>query len=164
MSAPANADAHGHAHPSYVKIWGILLALLIVSFVGPFLGIRVVTLLTAFGIAVVKAYIVVRYFMHINIEKKYVAYLVGSMIVLMVLMVGAVAPDVMHHEGANWHNEAAAAEVKRGMEKGSGHGHGDAHKAPDDEKHQLNDGKVPGEPGIKPEHAPEGGGGVPDHK
>ena len=111
-------SADAHAHPSYVKIWAILLALLIVSFVGPFLGIRVVTLLTAFGIAVVKAYIVARYFMHINIEKKYVIYLVGSMVVLMVLMVGAVAPDVMHHDGANWHNQAAADEVKRGMAKG----------------------------------------------
>src|SRR5688572_6276324 len=101
-------SADAHAHPSYVKIWAILLGLLIVSFVGPFLGIRVITLITAFGIAVVKAYIVARYFMHINIEKKYVAYLVGTMIILMVLMVGAVSPDVMHHEGANWHNQAAA--------------------------------------------------------
>jgi len=108
-------SADAHAHPSYVKIWGILLALLCFSVVGPMVGIRVVTLITAFGIAIVKAYIVARYFMHINIEKKYVAYLVGSMIVLMLLMVGAVSPDVMHHDGANWHNQAAADTVKKGM-------------------------------------------------
>src|SRR4051812_7190606 len=112
---PANPAHAAHAHPSYVKIWAILLGLLIVSVAGPFLGIRVVTLITAFGIAIVKAYIVARYFMHINIEKKYVAYLVGTMIVLMVLMVGAVSPDVMHHEGANWHNQAAADTVKKGL-------------------------------------------------
>ncbi|MBL8950354.1 MAG: cytochrome C oxidase subunit IV family protein [Myxococcaceae bacterium] len=111
-------SADAHAHPSYVKIWGILLALLVVSVLGPLLEIRVITLITAFGIAVVKAYIVVRYFMHINLEKKYVAYMVGSMIVLMVLMVGAVTPDVMHHDGANWYNQAAADEVKRGMAAG----------------------------------------------
>jgi len=111
-------SADAHAHPSYVKIWGILMGLLVVSVVGPMIGIRVVTLITAFGIAIVKAYIVARYFMHINIEKKYVAYLVGSMVVLMLLMVGAVSPDVMHHDGANWHNQAAAEEVKRGMAAG----------------------------------------------
>jgi hypothetical protein len=53
--------------------------------------------------------------MHINIEKKYVAYLVGTMLVLMFLMVGAVSPDVMKHEGANWHNKAAEDWVTKGL-------------------------------------------------
>ena len=125
--APAAGHDTGHGHTNYVKIWGILLALLVVSVAGPFLGIRVVTLITAFGIAIVKAYIVARYFMHINIEKKYVAYLVGSMIVLMLLMVGAVSPDVMHHEGANWHNQAAADVVKKGMAEGEASEHEGGH-------------------------------------
>jgi caa(3)-type oxidase subunit IV len=156
MAADAHAPgAPAHGHTNYVKIWGILLALLVVSVVGPLLEIRVLTLITAFGIAVVKAYIVVKYFMHIAIEKKYVAYLVGSMIVLMVLMVGAVAPDVMHHEGANWHNQAAADEVKRGMAAGDTHGKHAPSEHPGD-KHDLHDGKGAGEPGIKPEHAPAG--------
>ena len=55
-----------------------------------------------------------------------VAYLVGSMVVLMVLMVGAVSPDVMKHEGANWHNKAASDWVDKGLkeapaEEGEGH-------------------------------------------
>jgi caa(3)-type oxidase subunit IV len=131
--APA-AAAHdaGHGHTNYVKIWAILLGLLVVSVAGPFIGIRVVTLITAFGIAIVKAYMVARYFMHINIEKKYVIYLVGTMIVLMMLMVGAVSPDVMHHEGANWHNQAAADVVKKGMAEGEAAehegGHGEHHE------------------------------------
>lgn len=168
----ADAQAHGaHAHPSYVKIWGILLALLVISVLGPLLEIRVLTLLTAFGIAVVKAYIVVRYFMHINLEKKYVAYLVGSMVVLMLLMVGAVAPDVMHHDGANWHNQAAADWVKKGMAEGeASHGeHGGAkHDSPAPPPH---DGAQPpgttpvepkhGEPGVKPEHAAPSGSDAP---
>lgn len=146
-SAPASAPAHGapghdaHAHPSYVKIWGILLALLVVSVLGPMLEIRVLTLLTAFGIAVVKAYIVVRYFMHINLEKKYVVYMVGSMLALMALMVGAVAPDVMHHEGANWHNQAAADWVKKGLAESS-EGHGEHGAAP---AHQGEHGEKPAE-------------------
>ena len=42
-----------HGHTNYIKIWGILLVLLIVSYLGPMLELRVVTLLTAFGIAFV---------------------------------------------------------------------------------------------------------------
>jgi len=53
---------HGQAssagHPSYVKIWALLIALLAVSIVGPFFGLLWFTLVTAFGIAVVKALMV----------------------------------------------------------------------------------------------------------
>lgn len=109
-------------HTSYVKIWGILLALLVVSVVGPMLGIRLVTLITAFGIAIVKAYLVAKHFMHVNLERKWVAYLLLAMIAMMVLMVGGVAPDVMKHEGQRWENTAA----KRAVEKGAGqHEHHD---------------------------------------
>ena len=40
--------AGAHAHPNYVKIWVLLLVLLVVSIVGPELGIPWLTLLTAF--------------------------------------------------------------------------------------------------------------------
>ena len=53
--AAAHAEEH-HEHPNYVRIWAILLVLLIISVLGPMLEIRVVTLFTAFGIAIVKAY------------------------------------------------------------------------------------------------------------
>ena len=99
--AAAHHDEH-HDHPNYVKIWAILLALLIVSVVGPMFGIRAVTLLTAFGIAVVKAYLVAKNFMHINVEPKYVAYLMATMLVFMLLFFAGAAPDVMKFEGSNW--------------------------------------------------------------
>ena len=91
-----------HAHPNYVKIWVILLVLLAISVAGPFLGINIVTLITAFGIAIVKAYLVAKNFMHVNIEQRYVAYLLGTALVLMLLFFAAVAPDVMKHEGDQW--------------------------------------------------------------
>ena len=94
-----HAEHHG---PSYEKIYFILLALLIVSFLGPFLEIRVVTLLTAFGIAVVKAFLVAKHFMHVNVEPRYVTYLLSTMLVFMFLFFAAVAPDVMKFEGSNW--------------------------------------------------------------
>ena len=54
LTATLVATAHAHEHPNYIKIWGILLALLCVSIAGPMLGIKVVTLITAFGIAIVR--------------------------------------------------------------------------------------------------------------
>jgi len=98
-----------------VKIWAILCGLLVVSVVGPMLEIRVVTMVTAFGIAFVKAYLVATRFMHLNLEKKLVPYMLGTMLALMALMVGAMSPDVMKHEGARWENTAAKESVKRGM-------------------------------------------------
>ena len=62
--------AGAHAHPNYVKIWALLLVLLVVSIIGPELGIPWLTLVTAFGIALVKTYYVAAYFMHLNFEKK----------------------------------------------------------------------------------------------
>ena len=92
---------HAH-HPNYVKIWAILVVLLIVSVVGPMFGIRTVTLLTAFGIALVKAYLVAKNFMHIDIAPRYVTYLATTCLVFMLLFFAGAAPDVMKAEGHNW--------------------------------------------------------------
>ncbi len=100
MSEHAEHDAH--AHPSYVKIWGILLGLLVVSVAGPFVGIQAVTLITAFGIALVKAYLVAKHFMHINLEKRFIVYITTTVLVFMLLFFAGVAPDVMKSSGSNW--------------------------------------------------------------
>jgi len=100
----AHAD-HGDsaAHEAhYKKIWVVLLVLLLISFAGPFLGIRVVTMLTAFGIAVVKAWLVAKHFMHVTVQPRFVMYLMGTCLVFMLLFFAGAAPDVMEHEGANW--------------------------------------------------------------
>ena len=96
------ADSHAHHVRDYVKIWAILCVLLFVSIVGPMIGIKIVTLITAFGIAIVKAFLVCKHFMHINIEKRWVAYVLGAMVFFMLVLFGGVAPDVMHHSGKNW--------------------------------------------------------------
>jgi caa(3)-type oxidase subunit IV len=107
----AHADAHSEAH--YWKVWGILLVLLVISIFGPFLGIQVVTLITAFGIAIVKAYMVAKNFMHLNIERRYVVYLIMTMLVFVLLFFAGTAPDVMKWEGDNW--------VKHRVEQASSH-------------------------------------------
>ena len=103
-------DAHEHHETNYVKIWAILVALLVVSVMGPFFEIWWVTLITAFGIACVKAYLVVTRFMHINQEPPFVSYLVVTALVFMLLFFAGTAPDVMKHQGTNWDKPAWLAE------------------------------------------------------
>jgi caa(3)-type oxidase subunit IV len=95
--------AEAHPHVNYVRIWQILLVLLVVSVLGPLLEIQVVTLITAFGIAVVKAYLVAKNFMHLDQQPRYVLYMLGTALVFMLLFFAGTAPDVMKHAGDNWH-------------------------------------------------------------
>jgi caa(3)-type oxidase subunit IV len=125
-----------HHHPNYVRVWGILVVLLVVSVLGPLLGHPVVTLITAFGIAVVKAYLVARNFMHINLAPRYVVYLVGTCLVFMLLFFAGVAPDVMKVQGVQWEKPGwiaanasyDAAHPEHG-ELGQEHEHGDVRPA-----------------------------------
>ncbi len=117
-------EEHVH-HPNYTKIYVTLLVLLAISIIGPMFEIRVLTLITAFGIACVKAYLVAKHFMHINIARRYVAYLVTTCLVFMLLFFAGSAPDVMQAYGSNWEKpawieaqEAAAAGRSAGHEGG----------------------------------------------
>jgi caa(3)-type oxidase subunit IV len=94
-------EAHTH-HPNYVRIYLILLVLLVISILGPELEIRIVTLITAFGIACVKAWMVAKNFMHISLAPRYVLYLVATTLVFMLLFFAGTAPDVMKQSGTNW--------------------------------------------------------------
>jgi caa(3)-type oxidase subunit IV len=96
----AHAEAH---HVNYVRIWQILLVLLVISVLGPLLEIKIVTLITAFGIAVVKAWLVAKNFMHLNLQPRFVTYLLGTTLVFMLLFFAGSAGDVMKHSGDNWH-------------------------------------------------------------
>ena len=91
-----------HGHINYVKIWVWLVILLVISVAGPFLEIFWVTMVTAFGIAFVKAYMVMRNFMHLSFEPRYVTYIVVTSLVFMLLFFAATAPDVMEPEGMQW--------------------------------------------------------------
>lgn len=129
-SSPEPHAAHSpqehHAHPNYIKVWVILVALLVVSVLGPMLEIRIITLTTAFGIAVVKAYLVAKNFMHLDVERRLVVYILVTCLALMVLFFFAVSPDVMKHMGANWENVGAKNMIKLVEEPH----HGGEHAAP----------------------------------
>jgi caa(3)-type oxidase subunit IV len=97
-----SAHAEAHHHPNYLKVYFTLVALLVVSVVGPMLGIRVVTLIAAFGIALVKAYMVAKNFMHLNVENKWVHWALALALVFMVLLYAGVSPDVGRDSGQRW--------------------------------------------------------------
>jgi caa(3)-type oxidase subunit IV len=118
---------HGDAH--YVKIWAILLVLLIISFIGPMAEIQWLTLTTAFGIAIVKAYLVVVNFMHINETPRFVVYTIATTLLFMLLFFAGTAPDVMKHSGTNW-VKPAWIESERAYQAGEVSGlstHGEEH-------------------------------------
>ena len=102
MAEHADAPHEVHAHPNYLKVYWTLLALLCVSVIGPMFGIKAVTIITAFGVAAYKAYLVAKNFMHINVEKPFISYLVLTVVVFMFLFFAGTAPDVMKHEGRGW--------------------------------------------------------------
>jgi len=102
--------AHGDSH--YVKIWAILLVLLTISILGPMVGIKWLTLLTAFGIAFVKAYLVIVNFMHINLTPRFVIYMFTTSLIFMLLFFAGTAPDVMKSHGTNWKKPAWIAAEK----------------------------------------------------
>jgi caa(3)-type oxidase subunit IV len=123
-------------HPTsyYVRTWAILLVLLFVSILGPELGIKWVTLFTAFGIAIVKAYMVAVRFMHIDLTPRFVIYFVTTSLVFMLLFFAGTAPDVMKDRGTNWIKPAwIAAEIEyekhgaAGAAGAGGHGEAGAH-------------------------------------
>ena len=131
MSAPTHAHA---SHRDYVRIWAILAGLLVVSVTGPMLGIRVVTLIAAFGVALVKAYLVAKNFMHLDVEKPIVHWMLAIALVFMVLLYAGVAPDVQKSSGQHWkktagfHYMSEAAKGKAGHQDEIGHGTSDAHR------------------------------------
>ncbi|MFN7142792.1 MAG: cytochrome C oxidase subunit IV family protein [Myxococcota bacterium] len=144
----AHAEAH-HGHPDsyYIKIWAVLMVLLLISIFGPFIGVWIITLITAFGVAFVKAFLVAKHFMHLNTEKPIVWYMLICCLAFMVLFFAAVSPDVMNHEGRRWVNVAAQQEKERGMKAGAaGAEHGGDHG---------------GAEGAAPAHGEPAGGAAP---
>ncbi|MFM7230863.1 MAG: cytochrome C oxidase subunit IV family protein [bacterium] len=136
MSAHTQAHGQGHDHDHgherhYVKIWAILLVLLVISVIGPFVGERFhmpwITLLTAFGIAAVKAWLVAKHFMHIDVEQPIIRWIMVTGVALMVLLYGALAPDIQHERGQRWEKDAGWHNSIRPNPKAHGE-HGEASK------------------------------------
>jgi caa(3)-type oxidase subunit IV len=118
------------------------MVMFLISVIGPEVTEnKVLILLSAFGIAIVKAIIVAGWFMHLKWEKKYIWYAVCTSLAFMFLFVFAVAPDIMKPSGHNWKSNIVV-KAEDGMphhddhsaDHGEGHGH-DAHGEHHDSAH-----------------------------
>jgi caa(3)-type oxidase subunit IV len=127
MAEHAHASHEVHAHPNYLKVYWTLLALLCVSVIGPMFGVKAVTIITAFGVAAYKAYLVAKNFMHINVERPFISYLVLTVVVFMLLFFAGTAPDVMKHEGSNWVKPSWVAGTAHAAPETHGSEHAPAH-------------------------------------
>jgi cytochrome c oxidase subunit 4 len=94
--------AHGHTEPTphhavpYVKVFGVLVVLTVVTVGVAFLGIRseIAKVLLALLIASIKASAVVLYFMHMKFEGKLIYLILVVPLCLCVLLIFALLPDV----------------------------------------------------------------------
>ena len=120
---PASNHGAHHGPSYYVRIWALLLFLLVVSILGPMLENQILTLITAFGIAVVKAAIVCAYFMHLNVEKKYVWYMLFAMLLMVAVFFAGTATDINRPDGRNWINKGAHTQMEEHSAPASGEGH-----------------------------------------
>src|SRR5262245_27515125 len=118
----SHAEHEAHEHPNYWRIYFLLLALLCVIVIGPMFGIRVVTIMTAFGVAAYKAYLVAKNFMHINMERPFISYLVVTVVVFMLLFFAGTAPDVMKAEGRGWSKPTWVAGTAHAPPPSAAHG------------------------------------------
>jgi len=117
-----NDASNGKA--SLIKIWAILVTLLITNIVlSKLTGLLVIT----FGIATVMAGIALAYFMHLNVEKKYVWGVMAASVIAIVGLFMGIAPDIMNNEGINW--EKCNSFNEKNLERFAGHGHG-GHESP----------------------------------
>ena len=103
-NASLTSSNDGNHHVDYGKIYKWLVILFVISVTGPILGIKWLTILTAFGIAIVKASLVANYFMHLKFEKQFIWLLMLTCLLFLFVLFTFVAPDILNHEGANWEN------------------------------------------------------------
>ena len=146
------SDHEHHGPEHYWKIYWILCGLFAISVAGPLVAdaaeltgaTRLWTvLITAFGVAFVKAYLVCAKFMHLEIEKPIVHWFLGTALVFMVLFFAGTAPDVMKDDGhqwvqtaeIEWHQTSANYRAKHGDD---GH-HGEESPDTEDESHGEGD-------------------------
>lgn len=95
MAQPESGHARS-SQPSYLLIWAILVVALLVSMGIGELQLPVVTAVFIFSIALVKAYLVLAYYMHLRWEPYFVVALVATgMACLYVLFFGLV-PDIVY--------------------------------------------------------------------
>ncbi len=89
-------------HPAYLLVWAVLVTLFVASVTFNLVSSLVVGVVFAFFIAIIKTLMVAAWFMHLNIEKKWVWLMLLTGLLVVFIMWMGIAPDVMETEGLNW--------------------------------------------------------------
>ena len=94
---------NGHsAHPAYWIIWSLLVVLFVMSVAFSWVTSVTVGVVFAFFIAIIKALMVSAWFIHLNVEPRWVwSVLLGAVLVVLIMWMG-MAPEVMEQSGTNW--------------------------------------------------------------
>lgn len=79
-----------------IKIWGILIALLALSItLGELKDARLATILI-FGIATIKAYLVLMYYMGLKWEPRFISFILFSALAFMMVLFFYLVPDIVY--------------------------------------------------------------------
>ena len=86
-------------HPPYVKIWVALVILLIGSLGAASVGAKRTAVSLIFGLAAIKAFLVISYYMHLRFEPRWLRVLLPCVVGLIVVLFVALIPDIVHVYG-----------------------------------------------------------------
>ncbi len=85
--------------PSYATIWLWLIVLLIAGLFAAFLPFgKMMAVFLIFAVAVVKAFLVARHYMHLRSESLLIYAIAGIPVVLLIGMVLALVPDIVFNK------------------------------------------------------------------
>lgn len=85
-----------HGHPNYVAVWAALAALLVMSLAVGWLARGIAAVALIFGLAAVKAWLVLGNFMHLRWEPRFVWGIAAVAVLCLVFLSIGVAPDIVH--------------------------------------------------------------------
>jgi caa(3)-type oxidase subunit IV len=86
-------------YPRYHTIWVWLMALLVAGLLSAFLPLgKPLAILLIFGVAVVKAFLVARHYMHLRTESLLIYAIAGIPVLLLLGMTLALVPDIVFNK------------------------------------------------------------------
>jgi caa(3)-type oxidase subunit IV len=92
--------SHESRFPSYVTIWGWLVGLLIAALFCAYLPFgKAMAIFLIFTLAVAKASLVVRHYMHLRTETLLIYAIAGIPVLLLLGMILALVPDIVFRHG-----------------------------------------------------------------
>lgn len=81
---------------TYINIYIVLLASVGVSALLSVIGHTMLAVIGIFSVAIVKAGLVLGYYMHLKDEKNWVKFMLGSAVACLVILFVGLIPDIVH--------------------------------------------------------------------